>query len=63
METIREEGNNMEETNRKDQDSGMTPEIEGDRYGWFYVCPECHGILNWKDLICPSCGERINWNG
>lgn len=39
------------------------PEIEGDRYGWFYVCGECHGQINWKDNICPHCGWRINWNG
>lgn len=47
----------------KDQDSVIEPEIEGDRYGWYYVCSKCHGDINWKDSFCRHCGRRINWNG
>ena len=39
-----------------------TPEIEGDRWNWFYVCSECHGAINWKEEVCPHCKRRINWN-
>ena len=46
----------------EDPERVTVPEIEGDRYGWFYVCGECHGQINWKDNICPHCGWRINWN-
>lgn len=39
------------------------PEIEGDpRNGYWYVCSECHGSLNWKQNPCPWCGLEVNWN-
>lgn len=47
----------------KRQDPGIEPEIEGDRYGWYYACSDCHGYINWKDSFCRHCGRRINWNG
>lgn len=41
---------------------GVLPEVEGDRWNWFYVCGECHGQINWKDKICKHCGREINWD-
>ena len=55
----------MDNTNRKEQekDRVSVPEIEGDRWGWFYVCSECHGLIDWKDQECPHCKARIDWDG
>ena len=47
----------------QDQDRVSVPEMEGDRWGWFYVCSECHGLIDWKDQVCPHCKARIDWNG
>ena len=65
MEIIRKAGNNMDDTNRKEQeqDRVSVPEIEGDRWGWFYVCSDFHGLIDWKDQVCPHCKARIDWNG
>ena len=38
------------------------PEIEGDKYGWFYVCGECHSQIIWKQEKCLHCKRRLNWN-
>ena len=48
--------------NLKENMNESVPEIEGDRWNWFYVCSECHGSINWKQEICPHCKRRINWN-
>lgn len=41
-----------------------TVDIEGDPHnGYWYVCEECHGPINWKDEVCPHCGWRLDWNG
>lgn len=60
METTREKGsNNMEELNQEKN----VPEIEGDRWNWYWVCGECHGPVNWHEKSCPHCGRRLDWNG
>lgn len=41
----------------------VKPEIEGDRWNWFYTCGDCHEAINWHDPVCKHCGRRINWNG
>lgn len=41
----------------------VEPEIEGDRWNYYYVCEDCHGPVNWKDEICIHCGRRLDWNG
>ena len=35
-------------------------EIEGDctRY---YVCGECHDVVQFMDHYCPNCGRRLSW--
>lgn len=41
----------------------VKPEIEGDRWNWYYVCGDCHGPVNWKEEKCSHCGRRLDWNG
>ena len=38
-------------------------EIDGDRYTWFYVFPECRAQFMWKQQMCIHCKRRFNWNG
>ena len=59
----------MEEKNRKQgQDQGQeqviisVPEIEGDRWWYYYVCSECHGMITWGQKVCKNCNARIDWN-
>ena len=44
------------------RDKPMSPEIEGDRYSWWYVCSECHGAINLNDKFCHECGRRQKWD-
>lgn len=55
----------MKEKEQKPQDQKewTIPEVEGDRWSWFYVCGECHGQINWHDQQCRHCGRWVNWNG
>lgn len=39
------------------------PEYEGDPAYYFYVCSECHGLINDCMIVCPNCKRRILWNG
>lgn len=41
----------------------LIPEIDGDRYTWFYICPECHAQIMWKQQMCIHCKRRFNWHG
>lgn len=34
-------------------------EIEGSGSSWWYVCPECHEIVGWKDRFCSNCGQAV----
>ena len=36
-------------------------EMEGDRYNYFYVCPECHVSMKYGTRFCGSCGKEIIW--
>ena len=38
-------------------------DIEGDRYNWWYVCEECHGILYGREKTCPWCKVKLDWSG
>ena len=38
------------------------PELEGGGWVWFWVCGECHGIIDTKDEKCPHCGRKIRWD-
>lgn len=57
----------MEKTNeqqicQEDLLRRMTPEEierEGDRYNWWYVCPECHGAIDDHDRFCRHCGQAF----
>lgn len=52
----------------KDQKENLehitTVDLEGDPHnGYWYVCEECHGHVDWKDQYCPHCGWRLDWDG
>ena len=49
----------MEELNQEKN----VPEVEGDRWNWYWVCGECHSPVNWHEESCPHCGRRLDWNG
>ena len=51
----------MKEQNEVKQEVSR-PEIEGDRWNWFYVCDACHGHINWHDQECPHCKRRLDWS-
>lgn len=34
-------------------------EIEGGGSTWWYVCGECHGMIDKNDLFCRHCGRRV----
>ena len=46
----------------KENTNKAVPEIEGDRWNWFYVCSVCHTPINWKQEVCPGCKKEIKWN-
>lgn len=45
-----------------EQELYSVPEVEGDRWLWYYVCSECHGYIDWNQKYCKWCNRRINWN-
>ena len=52
------------EIKKEEKENVTTVDIEGDPHnGYWYVCEECHGPVNWKDQKCPHCGWRLDWNG
>lgn len=52
------------EIKREETEKVTTVDIEGAPHiGYWYVCEECHGPVNWKDQYCPHCGWRLDWNG
>ena len=52
------------EIKKEEMEKVTTVDIEGDPHnGYWYVCEECHGPVDWKDQYCPHCGWRLNWNG
>lgn len=54
----------MENIKENENDNKVSiPEIEGDRWTWFYVCGECHGQVDWHDPECKHCKRRLDWNG
>lgn len=51
------------EEKKENKKNVSVPEIEGDPInGYWYVCSECHGSLNWKQNPCPWCGLEVDWN-
>ena len=58
---MKENRNDFHEENNEQRT--VCPEIEGDRYTWFYVCGDCHGQVNWHDEVCRHCKARLDWNG
>ena len=34
-------------------------EMEGGGSNWYYVCGECHGLINSDDQYCRHCGRRV----
>ena len=37
-------------------------EREGGGSSWWYVCPECHGAIGYKDAYCKHCGQAVKWD-
>ena len=35
-------------------------EIEGGGHSWWYVCGDCHGLIDPSDIYCRNCGRKIN---
>lgn len=52
-----------EEKKQREELPELVPEVEGDRWTWYYCCADCHGPVDWKEDVCRHCGRRINWNG
>lgn len=38
-------------------------ELEGGGHSWWYVCGECHGMIDNNDLYCRHCGRKVKWDG
>ena len=34
-------------------------ELEGSASNWWYVCPECHGMVDQNDFFCKHCGQSL----
>lgn len=44
----------------------LTPvpaEMEGGNTIYYFVCGECHGIVDTNDRFCKHCGTQISWVG
>ena len=39
----------------------VSPELEGGNTSYWYVCGECHGIVDTRDAYCKHCGRKIMW--
>ena len=55
----------MEEKNTnhpEESEETVYPEIEGGNWLYFYVCSECHTLIDWHMERCPECKRRINCN-
>ena len=39
----------------------VEPELEGGTSSYWYVCGECHGIVDTRDAYCKHCGRKIMW--
>jgi len=37
-------------------------ELEGGNSIYYYVCPECHSMLAWKDARCKICKQAVKWD-
>ena len=58
LETLMEEAAKLLE-----EKEPVQPEYEGDsRSIWWYVCGDCHGLIDSKDRFCRHCGREIDWN-
>ena len=44
-----------------DGEQAAEPEIEGDRWNWWYVCPDCHCAIKTGETPCSHCGREIKW--
>lgn len=50
-------------TEEQVQEFWTIPEIEGDKYGWFYICGNCHSQIIWHQEKCTVCKRRLDWHG
>ena len=39
----------------------VPPELEGGNTSYWYVCGECHGVVDTRDAYCKHCGRKIMW--
>lgn len=42
-------------------EEAVEPEVEGDRWNWWYVCGECHAAVIDGQKRCNGCGKPISW--
>ena len=39
-------------------------EIEGNGINWWYVCSECHVMIEEEEVTpCPNCQAEVSWEG
>lgn len=38
-------------------------ELEGGGSTWWYVCGECHGMINYMQDVCKCCKSILIWDG
>ena len=43
------------------RDIPVSAEIEGGGSTWFFVCGECHGVVDTPNKFCRHCGQAISW--
>ena len=46
---------------KEEKEETVEPELEGGGSSWWYVCGECHSIVNDRDKYCRQCGKRVLW--
>lgn len=51
----------QEQEPKKEEWAGV--DVEGERWFWYYVCEECHGMVVWKQEYCLNCKRRLDWDG
>jgi len=54
-------GCNVIEIINRDNLEPMEPDMEGGGTSWFYVCGDCHGVIDWKAEKCRHCGRPVKW--
>lgn len=43
------------------EEETVRPELEGGGNSWWYVCGECHTMIDSRDRFCRQCGRGLEW--